>query len=71
MPNNSMKPIKPYQHMRERYGSYAYIYYKHAVKLNISKGIKIPTYLQYYHISPNKSREREYPKYKVIYKIKL
>lgn len=70
MPNNSIKPIK-YSHMRERYGEYAYIYWKHYVKLQQFKGIKTLSYLKYYNIPANKSREREYSKHKVIYKNKF
>lgn len=56
MTNNSIRPLK-YPHYRERYGEYAYIYYKHYINLKQVRKIDIPTYLQYYNIPKNTNRK--------------
>lgn len=69
--NTSIRKLRPYTHARETYGAYADIYYKHANKQLMMYGLRLPTYLEINNISKNPNREREYPKYKTIYKNKF
>lgn len=56
MINTSIRPLK-YPHYRERYGEYAYIYYKHYIRLKQYRKIHIDTYLQHYKIAKNTNRK--------------
>ena len=56
MTNNTIRPLK-YPYVRERYGEYAYIYYKHYIKLKQYRKIHIDTYLTAHSISKNTNRK--------------
>lgn len=58
--NNSLKPLKCL-YMRETYGAYGYIYYKHTIQQRTKYGITNPSYRELYNIpKANSGKSRFY-----------